>query len=145
MMHLRNLVVASALLALSLAPHSASEGHPDPPLNPAEERLQGRWDGFESDGKEPRWTLHFEGRSFRAVSSEQWYQGRIELRDGDPAELDLQIEDCECSFKGKTSKAIYRWHKDSIILDGPTPGDPRPVKFDTKQVQQLRLVRAKGK
>ncbi len=29
MMHLGSLVVASALLALSLAPHPASEGHPD--------------------------------------------------------------------------------------------------------------------
>ena len=176
MMHLGSLVVASALLALSLAPHPASEAHPDSrhataqevsppksgsdvshekpsvpehatskrPLNPAEERFQGRWDGFESDSKEPRWTLHFEGRSFRAASPDQWYQGRIELRDGDPAEIDLQIEDCECSFKGQTSKAIYRWDEDSIILDGPTPGDPRPVKFDTKRVQKLRLVRAKG-
>ncbi len=61
MMHLGSLVVASALLALSLAPHPASEGHPDDrPLNPAEERFQGGWVGSESDGKEPRWTLHFE-------------------------------------------------------------------------------------
>lgn len=145
MMHLGSLVVASALLVLSSAPHAAEQPAPDRPLDAVEKRIQGDWDGFESDGKEPRWTLHFEGRSFRAVSSEQWYKGRIELRDGDPAEIDLQIEDCECSFKGKTSKAIYRWDKDSIILDGPTPGDPRPVKFDTKQVQRLRLVRAKGK
>ncbi len=177
MMHLGSLVVASALLALSLAPHPASEGHPDSrhataqevspprsdsdvshekpsvpeepapdrPLDPAEERIQGGWDGFESDSKEPRWTLHFEGRSFRAAGPDQWYQGRIELRNGDPAEIDLQIEDCGCSFKGQTSNAIYRWDKDSILLDGPVPGDPRPVKFDAKRVQQLRLVRTKGK
>lgn len=167
MMQIGSLFVASALLALSLAPHPAFEGQPDSrhataqevspptsdseepapdrPLDPTEERFQGEWDGFASDSEEPSWTLHFEGRSFRAAGPDQWYQGRIELRDGDPAEIDLQIEDCECSHKGKTSKAIYRWDEDSIFLDGPVPGDPRPVKFDTKQVQRLRLVRAKGK
>ena len=143
MMHLRSLVVASAVLALSLASGVAEEPAPDRPLTPAEERFQGRWDGFESNGEDPGWTLHFEGRSFRAESGEQRYEGRFELRDGDPAELDLQIETCKCSHEGKTSKAIYRWDEDAILLDGPVPGDPRPVKFDGKNVQQMRLVRAR--
>jgi len=80
-------------------------------------------------------------RNLAAAGEDDWYSGRVAIRpDEDPAEIDFAIEDCHCSYKGMTSKAIYRWEGESIVVSAPTPGNPRPQRFVESAGQMMRLL-----
>ena len=88
--------------------------------------------------------MSFDGRRFRAQAGEDdWYEGRIELREGEkPAQIDFAIEDCNCSYKGTVSEGIFRWDGESLVVAAPRPGAPRPSWFVETSGQMMRLLPA---
>ncbi len=104
-------------------------------------KWQGDWQSYQGGAK--FWTIRFEHDTFHAeLSADDWYEGKTEIRpEASPAEIDINIRDCRCSYRGETSKAIYRWEGDSIILAAPRPGAPRPSSFDERSGDVVRLER----
>ena len=86
--------------------------------------------------------MRFDGRRFRAQAGEDdWYEGRIELREREkPAEIDFEIEDCNCSYKGAVSEGIFRWDGESLVVAAPRPGASRPTWFVETSGQMMRLL-----
>ena len=116
-------------------------GDPVPALTDAEVKVQGEWQAYDYSSETKTWRMRFDGRRFRAQGGEDdWYEGRIELRDGErPAQIDFLIDDCRCSYKGMTSEGIYRWDGESLILAAPRPGAPRPTWFVENSGSMMRL------
>jgi uncharacterized protein (TIGR03067 family) len=105
------------------------------------EKWQGRWQAFQYGARS--WTLRIDGSKFRGdLGSDDWYTGNVVIRtDASPAEIDFEIEDCRCDFRGETSQAIFRWDGDSVVLSAPRPGSRRPTVFDENSGEVVRLKR----
>jgi len=103
--------------------------------------FQGSWDARQFGST--AWTIEIRGQRFRGVvGADEWYEGTIRLRrDRDPMQIDFMIEDCRCSYRGMTSKAIFRETADSILVAAPQPGRPRPAKLDANDGQTVELKR----
>ena len=105
-------------------------------------RIDGRWQVWYTSNQSKSYKMEFSGNRFNAVDGEQWYKGEVVIdAEADPARIDFIIRECDCGFLGKTSKGIFRWDGDVIEIRGPSPGDPRPTKFDVKATDTMRLVR----
>jgi uncharacterized protein (TIGR03067 family) len=131
----------------------AAKAKQDPPVEekstkgaPLPEKYQGQWQAWDFGSRHKLWAIRIEGRDFHAAAGEDdWYSGHLAIRpDEDPAEIDFAIEDCHCSYKGMTSKAIYRWDGQSIVVSAPTPGSPRPQRFVEGSGQMMRLLHEDG-
>ena len=86
--------------------------------------------------------MELSGGRFHAVEDGQWYKGEVVIdAEADPARIDFTIRECNCGFVDKTSNGIFRWDGDGIEIRAPTPGDPRPTKFDKEADETMRLVR----
>jgi len=104
-------------------------------------RFDGRWQASYTSSQ-AKYGMEFSGDQFGAVEGEQWYKGEVVIdAEANPARIDFIIRECDCGFLGKTSKGIFRWDGDAIEIRAPTPGDPRPTKFDEKAGETMRLVR----
>jgi len=116
---------------------------PSLPLSKSETSVQGDWQAYDFSSKYKTWAMSIDGRRFRAAGGDDdWYEGRISLSsDEDPAWIDFEIEDCRCSYKGMTSKAIYEWDGSSLVVSAPTPGKPRPAGFVENSGQMMRWLR----
>jgi hypothetical protein len=112
-------------------------------LTASEQRLQGRWQAYAYGASTKSYEMSFAQRRFRAEGAAgEWYAGRVDIRDeGEPSELDLFIEDCSCKFKGMTSRAIFRWEGEDLVMAAPEPGAARPLVFDESSGQMLELRR----
>ncbi|MCZ6834075.1 MAG: hypothetical protein O7F11_10040 [Acidobacteria bacterium] len=112
-------------------------------LTATEERLQGRWEAYHYGASSKTWTISFDQRRFRAEGEAgDWYTGRIEVRvEIEPSELDFLIEDCQCKFKSMTSRAIFRWEGERLVMAAPEPGAARPPGFDESSGQMMELCR----
>jgi len=112
------------------------------PLSQLEAKFQGDWQAYDFGSRSKTWAFHFEGHSFRAQGgTDDWYVGRVAIRkDNEPAQIDFTIEDCRCSYKGMTSKAIYQWDEESLVISAPQPGNPRPHRFVESSGQMMLLL-----
>jgi len=135
--------------ASSPEPVRAAEPERTPPVQgkstpgaPLPEKYQGQWQAWDVSSRHKLWAIHIEGREFHAAAGEDdWYAGHVAIRPGEgPAEIDFAIEDCRCSYKGMTSKGIYFWDGESIVVSAPTPGNPRPQRFVESSGQMMRLL-----
>ena len=105
-------------------------------------RFDGRWQATYTSSPSSSYDMKFSGDRFHAVQGEQWYKGEIVIDvEADPARIDFNILECDCSSVDKTSKGIFRWDGDGIEIRAPSPGDPRPTEFDEKAGGTMRLVR----
>jgi uncharacterized protein (TIGR03067 family) len=105
-------------------------------------RFDGRWQVWYTKSQSKSYEMKFSGDRFHAVEGEQWYRGEVVIdAEAEPARIDFTIRECDCGFLGKTSKGIFRWVGDAIEIRAPSPGDPRPTKFDEKAGESMRLVR----
>jgi hypothetical protein len=61
-------------------------------------------------------------------------------------QVDFNIEDCRCGYRGMTSEAIFHDAGDSILLAAPRPGSPRPDRFSRTdgRTVELRKVAPSG-
>ena len=136
------LLVAAPFIAAETEPEPTAAGTDNPPkatgpLSPEEEKFQGTWrDGY---------TIVVEGREFCADTQPgEWYEGYIVIRpDEEPAQLDfvIVVQSGEPNFT--TSKGIFRWDEESIVVSAPPPGDARPKTFETgdRPMTKMRLER----
>ena len=131
----------------SESPSASPAPDADRPLSGTEGKFQGSWQAYDFSSDTKSWTMQFDGRSFRAQGgTDEWYEGRILIRDDEkPAQIDFAIDDCRCSFKGMTSKAIFQWDGKSIVIAAPRPGKSRPPRFNETSGQMLRLLRLDGR
>jgi len=113
----------------------------DGPLSPAETKIQGRWQAFDFGSNNRTWRIRFDERSFHADGGvDDWYKGQVVLRpDEDPAHFDFVIEDCRCELKGQTSTGIYYWKDDALVISAPRPGSRRPMRFNDRSGDMMRL------
>jgi len=133
--------------SVSLPPEEAVEPAPAPtesfpPQTPEMlQPFQGSWQAYEYGASS--WTLDIAGSEFRGeVGADDWYEGEIRLRpDSTPAEIDFYIRDCRCSYRGMSSKGIFRIDDESIVLATPSPGSARPTVFNENNGQMVRLKR----
>jgi uncharacterized protein (TIGR03067 family) len=129
------------------APLMAVETEPEPPgnaenpekatgpLSAQEEKFQGTWKGG--------YTLTFEGRDFCADTQPgEWYEGYIVIRtDEEPAQIDFVIL-VQSGERGlKTSKGIFYWDGETLVVRAPPPEEARPQEFkaDDKTVPTVRM------
>jgi len=117
--------------------------HAETSLAATEERLQGRWEVYAYGTSWKTWTISFDQRRFHSVGEAgDWYTGRVEVRDEiEPSQLDFVIEDCQCKYKGMTSRAIFRWEGENLVMAAPAPDSPRPADFDESSGQMMELRR----
>jgi hypothetical protein len=116
------------------------------PLTEIEQSVQGEWQAYDFGSNSRTWRIRFAERRFHAsAGADDWYAGHIAFRpDADPAEIDFAIEDCVCSYKGMTSRGIYRRDGSSIVISAPTPGTGRPTRFVERSGSMMRLLRLEG-
>jgi uncharacterized protein (TIGR03067 family) len=116
------------------------------PLFESEAKFRGEWQAYDFGSRSKTWAFRFEGRSFRAQGGpDDWYVGRVAIReDQEPAQIDFTIDDCRCSYKGMTSKAIYQWDDESLVISAPQPGNPRPRRFVESSGQMMLLLPLDG-
>ena len=120
-----------------------------PPVDPPkpapagnEPRIEGDWQAEDFSSHFKMWRIRFDDPGFHAEGGEDdWYKGRFTVRpEESPSQIDFAIEDCICSYKGMTSRGIYFWDGDSLVVSAPTPGKPRPSQFVKSSGQMIRLV-----
>ena len=108
------------------------------PLSAEEEKFQGTWkDGY---------TITFEGRDFCADTKHpgEWYEGYIVIRtDEEPAQIDFVLEECAGGCNGQTSKGIFYWDGETIVVVAPPPGEARPQDFEVEEKDVLVMMRLK--
>lgn len=108
-------------------------------------RFDGVWAGDWGSQRSKAWRIRIDSGSFRAEvpGTDQWYEGRVAVReDREPAEIDFEISDCNCSDQGKTSRSIFRWDDGMLVLETPQAGAPRPRKFSEGEENLLFLQRS---
>jgi len=93
------------------------------PLSAQELKFQGTWKGG--------YTIVIEGREFCADTQPgEWYEGYIVIRtDEEPAQLDFVILVQSDQPNGNTSRGIFYWDGETVVVRAPTPGKPRPKDF----------------
>ncbi len=108
--------------------------------------IRGEWQAYEFNSNARTWTMAFEGGRFRAESGpDDWYEGEFAVDPSvEPATIDFRIDDCRCSFKGETSRGIYVWDGQSIVISAPRPGSSRPREFMENSGRMMRLLRLDG-
>ena len=132
-------------LALALLLFAADAEPPFDPLDSKEmQAVQGSWDAFQQ-GKHV-WTITLEGDRYHAVFTEEeyWYKGRFRMRsEHSPGQIDFLIDECNCSHTETSSKGIFRWAGDKLILVAPHVLSPRPESFvgvNESELYQLTRV-----
>ncbi len=113
-------------------------------LTVAEEFFQGNWQAYKYASDTRSWKIRVIGRSFHAEGGggpDEWYAGYVSiLAETSPAQIDFTIENCDCNYKGATSRGIYYEDEGNIVLAAAPPGAPRAETF--KRVgEMLRLRR----
>ncbi len=131
------------------APFMAAETEPEPPasnadrpkatgpLSALEAKFQGTW--------KPNYTIIIEGRDFCADTQPgEWYEGYIVIRtDEEPAQIDFVLEECPGGCDGQTSKGIFYWDGETIVVVAPPPGEARPQDFEVDEEDVLVVMRLK--
>ena len=121
-----SLVLAALLAATTMLPAQETrpvETEPEP-LSPLEAKFQGTW--------KPNYTIIIEGRDFCADTQPgEWYEGYIVIRpDEEPAQIDFVIEEDASGPNGQTSKGIFYFDGETIVVLAPPPGKARPQDFE---------------
>lgn len=108
---------------------------------PSSESGTGNEEGYDFASHSKSFAFRFDGRDFRAEGGDDdWYVGHIEVNDEQkPAQIDFNIDDCQCSYKGMASTAIYRWDGGAFVVAAPSPGSPRPARFVQSSGQMMLL------
>jgi len=128
------------------APFMAAETEPEPPasnadnpkatgpLSAQEAKFQGTWkDGY---------TIIIEGRDFCADTQPgEWCEGYIVIRtDEEPAQIDFVIEENASGPNGNnTSKGIFYFDGETIVVLAPPPGKARPQDFEKTNDPMVRM------
>ncbi len=109
-----------------------------------DEKINGRWQAFDFGTTVKTYRMSFDEDGFSAENgSDEWYVGDIEVWPQEsPAHIDFKIEDCRCDFKGMTSRGIYYWDDDSLVISARQPGSERPTRFVKTSGDMMRLRRA---
>jgi uncharacterized protein (TIGR03067 family) len=122
-------------------PAATANVEPSPEPIESDQGIQGKWQAYDYASDSRTWVMQFDGAAFHAeAGADDWYKGEILVHPGhDPAWIDLRIDDCRCSFKEMTSQGIYYWDDGSLVIAAPTPGKPRPRRFNENNGEMMRL------
>ncbi len=109
-----------------------------------DDKINGRWQAFDFGTTVKTYRMKFDEGGFSAENgSDEWYVGNIEVWPQEsPAHIDFNIKDCRCDFKGMTSKGIYYWDGESLVISARAPGSERPTRFVKTSGDMMRLRRA---
>jgi uncharacterized protein (TIGR03067 family) len=108
--------------------------------------LKGTW--ISEDGIDSTWT--FEGETLKASVNGMDYTCKVKADPkAKPMTLDLLIDEGPEDTKGKTSKCIYKFDGEKLVLCVSMPGKDRPKEFETSEgdsyVFELKKEKAKEK
>ena len=102
---------------------------------PAEalEALQGTWIPVDDQGIDSKWT--FEGQTLKATVNGADYTCKVKVDSAAKpnATIDLVIDEGPEDSKGKTSKGIFKFEGEKLMLCVSTPGKDRPKAFETAE------------
>jgi uncharacterized protein (TIGR03067 family) len=99
----------------------------DPSPADALKSLKGTW--VTQDGIDSTWT--FEGETLKATVNGLDYTCKVKADPkAKPMTLDLAIDEGPEDSKGKTSKCIYKFDGEKLILCVSMPGKDRPKEFE---------------
>ncbi|HZW30777.1 MAG TPA: TIGR03067 domain-containing protein [Isosphaeraceae bacterium] len=108
-------------------------GVDDPSPAEALKALQGTWVPFDDQGIDSKWT--FENQTLKASVNGADYTCKVKV---DPAAkpnatIDLVIDEGPEGSQGKTSKGIYKFQGEKLMLCVSMPGKDRPTAFETAE------------
>ena len=108
--------------------------------------LKGTW--ISDEGIDSTWT--FEGETLKASVNGMDYTCKVKADPkAKPMTLDLVIDEGPEDSKGKTSKCIYKFEGEKLVLCVSTPGKDRPKAFEQTEgesyVFELKKEKAKEK
>jgi uncharacterized protein (TIGR03067 family) len=108
--------------------------------------LKGTW--VSAEGIDSTWT--FEGETLKASVNGLDYTCKVKIDPkAKPATLDFIIDEGPEDSKGKTSKCIYKFEGEKLILCVSHPGKDRPKEFEQTEgesyVFELKKEKAKDK
>jgi uncharacterized protein (TIGR03067 family) len=116
-------------IGVSLGPGSAARVRAADETTPADalKALKGTW--VTDEGIESTWT--FDGETLKATVNGVDYTCKVKADPkAKPKTLDLVIDEGPEDAKGKTSKCIYKFDGEKLILCVSTPGHDRPKEFE---------------
>ena len=121
---------------------AADDSSPDDALK----TLKGKW--VAEEGLDSTWT--FDGDTLKASVNGMDYTCKVKADPkAKPMTLDLLIDEGPEDSKGKTSKCIYKFDGEKLILCVSVPGKDRPKEFETSEgdsyVFELKKEKAKEK
>jgi len=129
---------------LSLAILGCAKKVPGPSEPQPGAELQGKWVGYEVDGRAGDWTFVIsENRVDVNGPDEEWYKGTLSLdNQTTPMQANLVITDCsEPDGVGKTALGIYKLEANTLKLAASVPGETtRPGSFETGEDARVWLL-----
>jgi uncharacterized protein (TIGR03067 family) len=135
-------------LGAALIPGGATRAPAADDLSPADalKALKGTW--VTEEGIDSSWT--FEGETLKASVNGQDYNCKVKADPkAKPMTLDFLIDEGPEGSKGKTSKCIYKFEGEKLILCVSTPGKDRPKEFgqveDEAYIFELKKEKPKEK
>ena len=113
----------------------AARAKGDAAAPPAEalEALQGTWIPVDDQGIDSKWT--FEGQTLKASVNGADYTCKVKVDSAAKpnATIDLVIDEGPEDSKGKTSKGIFKFQGEKLMLCVSMPGKDRPKAFETTE------------
>jgi hypothetical protein len=109
--------------------------------------LEGVWEGSLA-GTEGQWTAIVTGEIFfiQGPDDDAWMKGdlRLDVEQGLPV-LDIKINECDCPYRKKKVRALYRVDGGSLIVAAGDPGEVRPGSLEpAERTRMLKLSRPGG-
>jgi uncharacterized protein (TIGR03067 family) len=108
-----------------------------------ESPLDGVWVGGYSKTSVDDWTIEIQDGQFSAQAKDQsqFFSGPLRVHATEPPGIDFEIDDCECKYRGQTSRGVYELDGERLKIGASPPGESRPPGFREEQGEVLYLTR----